>query len=101
MHLPGRSRAARAGRGAPPWTRALRALAELVSVRQPPVRVCHDCAVDYAPELTGGRCPICGGGPGRGAPAVRRTRGRDLAGLGVAWLVGVVVFLLIAHALYG
>jgi hypothetical protein len=32
---------------------------------------------------------------------VRDARRRDLAGLGLAWLIGVVVFLLIAHALYG
>jgi hypothetical protein len=101
IRLPGRSRPAGAGRAEPPWERALRALAQLVSERQPPIRVCHDCAVDYVPELTGGRCPICGAGAEGGALVVRGARRRDLAGLGLAWLIAVVVFLLIAHALYG
>lgn len=101
MRLPGRPRPAGAVRAEPPWERALRVLVRLLSARQPPIRVCHDCSVDYVPELTGGRCPICGAGAEAGAPAARSPRRRDLAGLGLAWLIGVVVFLLIAHALYG
>jgi hypothetical protein len=78
-----------------------RALMNLLYLHRPPARVCHDCQVDYVPELTDGCCPICGTSAGRSAAPRPRSRRRDLAGLGLVWLVGLIVFLLLVHALYG
>lgn len=78
-----------------------RAVATLLR-REPPRQVCPECAVDFRPALTDARCPICGWlavDPAR-APRPRPVAGRAVAGLGAAWFVGVVVFALVAHALY-
>ena len=99
MGVLGGQRPARGGESM--WARLHRALMTLLYLRQPPARVCHDCQVDYVPELTDGRCPICGTPAGATAPLARRSRRRDLAGLGLVWLVGLIVFLLLVHALYG
>jgi hypothetical protein len=85
----------------PPLNRLGRGILGLLYDRPLPRRVCHDCQVDYVPELTDGRCPICGTPAGEIAPLARRSRRRDLAGLGLVWLVGLIVFLLLVHALYG
>ncbi|HEY2702463.1 MAG TPA: hypothetical protein VGL20_02125 [Candidatus Dormibacteraeota bacterium] len=100
MGVLGGRRPARRG-GEPPWVRLYAALMNLLYLRPAAARVCHDCQVDYVPDLTDGRCPICGTPSGEAAPPVRRSRRRDLAGLGLVWLVGVIVFLLLVHALYG
>ncbi len=100
MGVLGGRRPARRG-GEAPWVRLSAALMNLLYFRPAPARVCHDCEVDYVPDLTDGRCPICGTPAAGPAPLVRRSRRRDLAGLGLVWLVGVVVFLLLVHALYG
>jgi hypothetical protein len=96
------SRRRRARReGEPPRVRLYAALMNLLYPSPAPARECHDCQVDYVPQLTDGRCPICGTPEGTAAAPVRRSQRRDLAGLGLAWLVGLVVFLLLVHALYG
>lgn len=100
MGVLGRQRPA-GRRREPLWARLHRTLMTLLYLRQPPARICQDCQVDYVPELTGERCPICGVETGENAPVLRRSRRRDLAGLGLVWLVGVIVFLLLVHALYG
>jgi hypothetical protein len=87
--------------GEPAWERLFRGMVGLISDRPRPRRVCHDCSVDYIPDLTEDRCPICGARAVETVLAIRRTRRRDLAGLGLVWLVGLVVFLLLVHALYG
>jgi len=89
-----------AGRG-PLATRLYRSLLNLLYLRQPPATVCHECAVDYVPELTDGNCPICGTRAVASPQTLRRTRRRDLAVLGLVWIVAVIVFLLLVHALYG
>jgi hypothetical protein len=85
----------------PVLNRLGRGMLGLVYDRPLPRRVCHDCSVDYVPDLTGDHCPICGTPAGEIAPLARRSRRRDLAGLGLVWLVGLIVFLLLVHALYG
>ncbi|HEX3604769.1 MAG TPA: hypothetical protein VH134_02515 [Candidatus Dormibacteraeota bacterium] len=85
----------------PLHSRLYRSLLNLLYLRQPPATVCHDCQVDYVPELTDNRCPICGTLVGEAPVAVRRSRRRDLAGVGLCWVVGIIVFLLLVHALYG
>jgi hypothetical protein len=70
--------------------------------REPVHSVCPHCSVDFVPELTSSRCPICGwqaadAAPQRLAPAEDR---RLTAGLGFAWFAGAVVFALVAHFLY-
>ncbi|MEA2614226.1 MAG: hypothetical protein QOE72_9 [Chloroflexota bacterium] len=100
MGVLGRRRPARRGDG-PPRLRLSAALMTLLSPHPASSRVCQDCEVDYVAELTDGRCPICGTPEGTAAPPVRRAHRHELAGLGLAWLVGLVVFLLLVHALYG
>ena len=75
-------------------------LVNLLTDQPLPKRICHECQVDYVPELTNGHCPICGS-MAASVVTARRSRRRDLAGLGLVWLVGVIVFLLLVHALYG
>jgi len=70
--------------------------------REPTHCVCPECAVDFVPDLTESRCPICGW------LAVERPRvlqrrppqSRLTAGLGFAWFAGAVIFALVAHFLY-
>ena len=85
----------------PVLNRLGRGMLGLLHDRPLPRRVCHDCSVDYVPDLTGDRCPICGTSATEASPVLRRSRRRDLAGLGLVWLVGLIVFLLLVHALYG
>jgi hypothetical protein len=61
---------------------------------------CPACAVDFVPRLTDGRCPICGWIVLEGAPLPRRTGHPRLARVGLVWVLGIVVFLVLAHALY-
>lgn len=78
-------------------TRALGA----VWYREPPHQVCPECSVDFVPGLTDRRCPICGWLADAQTPRPPRTAApRGAVGLGAAWFVGLLVFLLIAHALY-
>jgi hypothetical protein len=86
--------------GEPAFTRFSRGLLHLLTDHPLPRRICHECQVDYVPDLTDGQCPICGSASASVVIA-RRSRRRDLAGLGLVWLVGVIVFLLLVHALYG
>ena len=86
--------------GEPTWERLFRGMVGLVSDRPLPRRACHECNVDYVPDLTDDHCPICGTRVADNTDAIRRTRRRDLAALGMVWLVGLIVFLLLVHALY-
>jgi hypothetical protein len=86
--------------GEPGFVRLSRGLINVLTDRPLPRRICHECSVDYTPDLTDGHCPICGGAAAS-VVTTRRSRRRDLAGLGLVWLVGVIVFLLLVHALYG
>ena len=86
--------------GEPAVTRLSRGVVNLLTDQPLPKRICHECEVDYTPDLTGGHCPICGSMAATAVTA-KRSRRRDLAGLGLVWLVGVIVFLLLVHALYG
>ena len=82
------------------FRRAGDALLTLLFIRQPARSHCPECAVDFAPALTDQRCPICGwvvpDVPIRAVVSQRHA----LAGIGTAWFLGVVVFALLAHALY-
>jgi hypothetical protein len=86
--------------GEPGFVRLYRGLINVLTDRPLPRRICHECSVDYMPDLTDGHCPICGS-IAASVVTTRRSRRRDLAGLGLVWLVGVIVFLLLVHALYG
>jgi hypothetical protein len=100
MSVLGRHRPA-GRRGDPLWARLYRGLLNLLYLRRPPAQVCLECSVDYVPELTEGRCPICGTRTEADPQALRRSRRRALAGLALVWLVAVIIFLLLVHALYG
>lgn len=70
--------------------------------REPTHCVCPECTVDFVPELTESRCPICGWlAVERPRVVQRRPAERRLtAGLGFAWFAGAVIFALVAHFLY-
>ena len=69
-------------------------------VRRPARSHCPECSVDFAPALTDQRCPICGWVVPDVATRPIPPRRRTLAGVGTAWFLGIVVFALLAHALY-
>jgi hypothetical protein len=74
----------------------------LLVQRDPAHVICPECDVDFVPALTEARCPICGWlavDPSE-APRRRGLQTRQATGLGAAWFVGIVVFALLAHALY-
>ena len=64
--------------------------------------VCPACAVDFVPELTDSRCPICGWLAVEKPPVLRQdpAERRLVTGLGFAWFAGAVIFALVAHFLY-
>jgi len=70
--------------------------------REPTHCVCPECAVDFVPELTESRCPICGWLAVDRPRVLQRPapRRRLTAGLGFAWFDGAVIFALVAHFLY-
>jgi hypothetical protein len=74
----------------------------LVLQRDPAHAICPECDVDFVPALTDARCPICGWLAVEPSEAPRRhgLHARQATGLGAAWFVGIVVFALLAHALY-
>jgi len=79
-----------------------RALFNAIIRREPAHCVCPECKVDFVPELTESRCPICGWlAVERPKLVQRRPAERRLtAGLGFAWFAGAVIFALVAHFLY-
>ena len=64
--------------------------------------ICPECAVDFVPELTNSRCPICGWLAVEKPPVLRAdpAERRLMTGLGFAWFAGAVIFALVAHFLY-
>ena len=78
------------------------ALLNAVIRREPVHSVCPTCCVDFVPELTSSRCPICGWQAVENAPQrLAHAEDRRLsAGLGFAWFAGAVIFALVAHFLY-
>ena len=79
------------------------ALLGLIWARPAARQICPECAVDFVPNLTQARCPICGWlavDPGA-APRQRVLGARKATGLGLAWFLGALAFALLAHALYG
>ncbi len=89
---------------APAGRRVLHALHHAIWEHEPTRQVCPECQVDFAPALTGHRCPVCAwqapDTPAKHAGKPMRAV-RDAAGLGLAWFVGALAFALLAHALYG
>jgi hypothetical protein len=102
MSVFGRPRPARrpAGRRETLLSRLWIGLLDLLYLRPPARRSCPECAVDFAPSLTDDRCPICSWLATETPRAVHRGHRREPAGLGIAWVLGLVIFLLFVHALY-
>jgi hypothetical protein len=102
MSVFGRLRPARgpAGRREALLSRLWIGLLDLLYLRPPARRICPECAVDFAPGLTDDRCPICSWLATEPPRARHRRHRRELAGLGIAWVLGLMIFLLFVHVLY-